>query len=70
MQSVQRLAVPAKGQLRLKPGGIHGMVARVTKAHGDSVRVIFFFSAAGQIATRATVIDYAQVDSAVGRGGH
>lgn len=71
MQTVQRLAVPAKSQLRLKPGGIHGMVAHVAASagRGDSVRVVFFFSAAGQITVRAAVIDYAQVDSALDRGG-
>ena len=71
MRSVQRLSVPAKSQLRLKPGGIHGMVAHVPAqaGRGDSLRVTFFFSAAGQITARATVIDYAQVDSALGGGG-
>jgi hypothetical protein len=71
MRSVQRLAVPANGQLRLKPGGIHGMIEHspVRAARGNSVRVTFFFAVGGQVPARATVIDYAQVDSAVGRGG-
>lgn len=69
MQSVQRIFVPPHGEIRLKPGGVHGMAAHVTGARGDSTRVTFFFSGAGQITARATVIDYAQVDSAVGRGG-
>lgn len=71
MQTVERLPIPAKGQLRLKPGGIHGMVAHVPSSAtpGDSVRVTFFFSAAGQVTVWAGVIDYAQVDSALDRGG-
>ena len=69
MHLMQRVAVPARGTLWLKPGGLHGMAAHVSGARGDTARVTFHFTASGQIAAHAMVIDYAQVDSAVGRGG-
>lgn len=68
MQPLQRLVVPPQGRLLLRPGGVHGMVGRGA-TRPDSVRVTFWFSRGGEIAARAMVIDYAQVDSAVGRGG-
>ncbi|HVN38645.1 MAG TPA: copper chaperone PCu(A)C [Myxococcota bacterium] len=61
------LPVPAGGELRLEPGGAHGMLTRLTQplAVGSRVHVTLEFEHAGRLALEVPVVP---VDSGVGQG--
>ena len=66
MAMMERLAIPARGEIGLHPGGMHAMLDGFThRLHaGDSVRVGLVFRNAGRIALWAPVLSYASIDSA------
>lgn len=69
MRSVTGIAVPARGTLALAPGGFHGMLGPLAHAisRGDRIPLVVRFARAGAIAVEATVITYADVDTATSR---
>ena len=59
------LAVPAHGSGRLAPAGAHGMIAlQGPLARGDRISLALRFARAGVVRATATVIAYADVDTA------
>lgn len=66
MHAVQGVAVPAGGVVRFAPGGYHGMIGplrrRVTR--GDRVPVVIRLARGAPVSVTATVITYADVDTA------
>ena len=66
MHAVAGIAVPAGGSARLAPGGFHGMLAAAGHPlqRGDRIPITVRFSRAGQIRAIASVIGYADVDTA------
>ena len=57
MQPVDRVEVPAGGQVRLAPGGFHVMVMGLRRplANGDQVELDLQFEHAGRVVVRAEV---------------
>ena len=66
MQPLAALAVPARGTARLVPGGAHGMISLLGRAlvRGERIALTVQFARAGAVRTTATVITYADVDTA------
>lgn len=66
MQPLAALAVPARGTARLVPGGAHGMISPLGRAlvRGERIALTVQFARAGAVRTTATVITYADVDTA------
>lgn len=66
MHAVTGVAVPAGGSARLAPGGFHGMIDPVTRPlqRGERIPLTVRFARAGTIRAIATVIAYADVDTA------
>jgi protein SCO1/2 len=66
MHVVQALEIPAGGTVRLAPGGYHGMVGPLKQpvTRGQHVPLTVRLARAGNIRLDATVISYADVDSA------
>ncbi len=66
MHAVSAVALPARSVVRFAPGGYHGMIGpllrRVTR--GDRVPVVIRLARAGAVTVSATVIAYADVDTA------
>ncbi|MDA1081681.1 MAG: SCO family protein [Gemmatimonadetes bacterium] len=66
MHAVDAAEVPARGMFRLSPGGYHGMIAPVTRTlvRGERLPVGVRFARAGTVRVDATVITYADLDTA------
>jgi copper(I)-binding protein len=64
MAHVYALAVPARGTLRLAPGGAHVMLTglRRTVRPGDSLRVVLRFRRGGTVPIVAPVVAYAELE--------
>jgi copper(I)-binding protein len=64
MAHVYALAVPAKGVLRLAPGGTHVMLDSLRRDFrpGDSLRVVLRFGRAGTVPIVAPVVSYAELE--------
>lgn len=65
MHAATAMAVPAGGELALRPGGVHVMLDPPLPAlvRGDSVQLRLRFARAGTVVLWAPVIDYAEVDA-------
>jgi copper(I)-binding protein len=65
MEPVASLPVPARGTLRLAPGGFHVMLLDLLAdlQPGDSVEITVGFRRAGKVVARALVVRYAEIDS-------
>jgi len=63
MESAGSVPVPAGGDLRLEPGGLHLMLERLSRRPqaGDTIDVTLTFRRAGPIRVRVPVIAYADV---------
>lgn len=57
MHPVESIEVPAKGQVELKPGGLHIMLIGITRdlAAGEKVKISLDFEKAGEIQIEAEV---------------
>ncbi|HEU4630800.1 MAG TPA: copper chaperone PCu(A)C [Gemmatimonadaceae bacterium] len=64
MAHVQALAVPARGELRLAPGGMHVMLDALRRDFrpGDSLHVVLRFRRAGAVPVAAPVVSYAELE--------
>jgi len=71
MMSVSTLEVPAHGSVRLAPGGYHGMIGPLTRplVRGERVALTVRFEHAGIVRADATVITYADLDTATAPTG-
>ncbi len=71
MRAVSGAEIPAHGQLRLRPGGLHLMLMNlVTLPHaGDTVDLTLEFRHAGTIAVRVPVLSYLEVGERAAVGG-
>jgi len=69
MRPLAALEVPARGDARLAPGGAHGMIGPLSRplVRGEQVTLTVRFAHAGAVRTSATVITYADVDTATAR---
>jgi copper(I)-binding protein len=69
MERLDSLLVPARGTARLEPGGAHGMLfgGPVALVAGDTVALVLRFRRAGDIAVRAVVISYAELEARLAR---
>jgi copper(I)-binding protein len=72
MEPAGPLAVPAGGELRLEPGGLHLMLEQLARRPlaGDTIDVTLEFRHAGSIPVRVPVIAYAAVTNRAGRAPH
>jgi copper(I)-binding protein len=63
MRAVQEAAIPAHGQLRLRPGGMHLMLMDLTtRLHaGDTIDLTLVLRHGGSIPVRAPVLSYLEV---------
>lgn len=59
MQQVDRIGVPARGSVELKPGGYHVMFIGLTRQlnAGETIEVTLHFERAGDVVVQATVRD-------------
>ena len=66
MMPVTALEVPTRGSARLAPGGYHGMIGPLARplVRGERVALTVRFEHAGVVRAEATVITYADVDTA------
>lgn len=66
MMPVTALEVPARGAARLAPGGYHGMIAPLARplVRGERIALTVRFEHGGVVRAEATVITYADVDTA------
>ena len=66
MMAVAALEVPPRGAVRLTPGGFHGMIGPLSRplVRGERIALTVRFEHAGVARADATVITYADVDSA------
>ena len=66
MMPVTALEVPARGTARLAPGGYHGMIAPLARplVRGERIALTVRFEHGGVVRADATVITYADVDTA------
>lgn len=66
MMAVAALEVPPHGAVRLTPGGFHGMIGPLNRplVRGERIALTVRFEHAGVARADATVITYADVDSA------
>lgn len=69
MNRVDRLAVPARGRLELKPGGAHLMILGLKKPlkAGDTVNLTLSFRRAGKIKTSFRVVTQPSAPAAAHR---
>lgn len=75
MEPVESLVLPARGELRLEPGGHHIMLLELNRAiqPGDTVRTELVLSRGGTVPVMAEVRSYADLEAALGAdptGGH
>ncbi|MGD2070524.1 MAG: copper chaperone PCu(A)C [Gemmatimonadota bacterium] len=81
MRSVDEIALPPGGEVRLRPGGHHGMLEGIAGewSAGDTVMVRLRFRAAGVVEAPALVVPYAELperfgspqeDEGEAHGGH
>lgn len=70
MEPVGSLELPARGEIRMAPGGYHVMLTglRSTLVPGDTVGVTVILNHAGRVPLRARVISYAELAGGLGRG--
>lgn len=63
MEPVPVVVIPARGEYRLEPGGIHGMVMGLTRAFipGDTLRLTLEFARAGPVPVAVPVRSYDQI---------
>ncbi len=66
MRAVAALTVPAAGTARLAPGTFHGMIGPLSRplVRGERIALTVHFTRGGDVHTTATVITYADVDTA------
>jgi len=64
MRPVAQIPIPAGGQAKLRPGGLHGMLEGLTGrwAVGDTVRIRLHFRDAGVVEAPALIIPYIELD--------
>jgi protein SCO1/2 len=68
MRAVTGIEVPPRGALQLAPGGFHGMLSMQRRpTRGERVPITLSFAKAGTITVNATVIAYADVDTATAK---
>jgi copper(I)-binding protein len=67
MRDVALAVVPQRAALRLRPGGLHGMITGLdsTLVKGDSLTITLRFARTGRATAGAVVVDYASLDSAI-----
>jgi len=72
MHAVSALEVPARGSTRLAPGGYHGMIDAVRRplARGERVSLDIRLARSGSVRVNATVITYADLDTATAARPH
>ncbi len=79
MEEVPALPIAAGGHLIMEPGGFHAMLMGIRRplSPGDKVQIELTFRRAGRVAHHATVLPYAELESALdeaalqmGTGGH
>jgi copper(I)-binding protein len=63
MQPLDRVTLPPGTTVRLKPGGIHGMLEGLdpVPVAGDTLRVTLEVRAGGRVTVEARVVPYAEV---------
>jgi copper(I)-binding protein len=71
MADAPAVVVPAHGQVRFQPGGLHLMVMDLKKPliEGDSQDVVLVFEHAGPVTARFAVRSHVEADSATGPMG-
>lgn len=72
MRPVDEIAVPSRGEVRLRPGGDHGMLEGIAAewSAGDTIMVRLRFRNAGVVEAPALVVPYAELPERFGsRGG-
>jgi hypothetical protein len=72
MVPVQFVPIAGGGDVRFAPGGLHGMVNRLTRAltRGDTVHVTIRLAHSPPVTATAHVIAYADLDTAVAPASH
>lgn len=60
MQMQEAVAIPAKGQLEFKPGGLHVMFVGLNRdlKAGDTITLILLFKKAGEVAVQVEIKEY------------
>lgn len=68
MEMLASAPIPAQGELRLEPGGRHGMLMELTKdlKAGDTVFVTLTLKRAGALEAAAVVVPYADLEKILG----
>lgn len=63
MRAIERVEVPAGGQLQLRPGSLHIMLMGLTRRPrvGDTIEVTVQLAHAGDVAVRVPVVSYLEV---------
>jgi cytochrome oxidase Cu insertion factor (SCO1/SenC/PrrC family)/copper(I)-binding protein len=71
MMSVPSVVIPARGELKLTPGGVHVMLLQLRKklAAGDTVKLYLSLARAGALEVHAPVVPYADLERALGLSG-
>jgi len=71
MMSVPSVVVPARGETKLTPGGMHVMLLQLRKklAPGDTVKLFISLARAGALEVYAPVVPYADLEKALGLTG-
>jgi copper(I)-binding protein len=70
MDAMDAIAIPARGELALRPGGLHLMLAPpldLPYRRGDSVTVTLTFARGSTVTIGVLVVDYADVDAVTAR---
>jgi copper(I)-binding protein len=75
MEPVDAIELPAGGSVRLQPGGLHGMLLRLSRSpkHAERVEVVLRFARAGEVSVLMPVIPYAELEEPMAgyeRGEH
>ena len=60
MQMQEAVAIPAKGQLEFKPGGLHVMFVGLNRdlKAGDTITLILLFKKAGEVAVQVEIKEH------------
>jgi len=71
MMSMPSVSIPARGELKLTPGGVHVMLLQLRKklAAGDTVKLYLSLARAGALEVHAPVVPYADLERALGLSG-
>lgn len=71
MMSVPSVVVPARGETKLTPGGMHIMLLQLRKklAPGDTVKLFVSLARAGALEVHAPVVPYADLEKVLGLSG-